>query len=94
MRHQEAGGAGRGELGGGLVQLHPGQDAHREQQSDEDQEPDQPGQHPGPGPAGRMSQFPQQVPGVPAGGLQAALLHNIREATHTTLQRFRRRDLR
>ena len=94
MRHQEAGGAGRGQLCGGLVQLHSGQDADREQQSDEDQEPDQPGKHPRPGPQGRLPELPQQVLRVPPRELQTALLQNIRETAHTALQRLRGGDMR
>ena len=49
LRHPAAGGGRRGELGGGLVQLHPRQDAHRVQPRHARQEPHQPRQHPRPG---------------------------------------------
>ena len=49
------------------VQLYPGQDAHRVQQVDEDQEPDQPGQHPLPRPEGGLQQLSLTVPGKDPG---------------------------
>ena len=74
VRHQEAGGAGRGELGGGLVQLHPGQDAHRVEQGNEGEELDQPDQHPGPRLEGRLQRLSRSVSSQSQCQLQTTLL--------------------
>ena len=79
MWYQAAGWGSCGVLGGRLVQLHPGQDAHRVQQSDEGEEPDQPGQHPWPGPQGGLWEVTQPVQGVCECELSSTLLQNLWE---------------
>ena len=74
VQHQEGGGGGGRQLCPGLVQLHPRQDADRVEPSNEDQEPDEPGEHPGPGLEGGLQRLPRPVPGQPQRQLQAALL--------------------
>ena len=74
LQHQEGGRGGGGELRPGLVQLHPRQDADWVEPGDEDQEPDQPGKHPGPGPERRLQRLPRPVPVQPLCQLQTALL--------------------
>ena len=77
VQHQEGGGGGGGELGAGLVQLHPGQDAHRVEQGDEGEEPDQPDQHPGTRLEGRLQRLSRSVSSQSQCQLQTTLLQAI-----------------
>ena len=77
VQHQEGGGGGGGELGAGLVQLHPGQDAHRVEQGDEGEELDQPDQHPGPRLEGRLQRLSRSVSSQSQCQLQKTLLQAI-----------------